>query len=153
MRFDQSIQIDTSVARVWEFLWDIERVAGCLPGCQNIREVVPQEKYAVVVMEQVGPFKVRFEMDVDVVGHTPEQEVHLHIQGTDNKIRASTRVDLHLAVDEVHGGTTRMNISADVLVMGKIANLGQPMIKRKGQDIMTKFGEAIAAKLGSGSSS
>ena len=138
---------------MWEFLWDVEQVAGCLPGCQSIREVVPQEKYAVVVMEQVGPFKIRFEMDVDVVQHTPDQEVHLHIQGTDNRLRASTRVDLRLAVDESPGGGTRMNISADVLVMGKIANLGQPMIKRKGQEIMTKFWETIAAKLGSGSGS
>ena len=73
MRFDQRIEVNRTVAEVWEFLWDIERLARCLPSCKEVREVEAQQRYAVVMEERVGPFKARFEMTVTVAERIAER--------------------------------------------------------------------------------
>src|SRR5689334_5561262 len=43
MRFSTEIVVARPPERVWAFLWDVERVAKCLPGCREARTVVPHE--------------------------------------------------------------------------------------------------------------
>ena len=41
MTFEKEIAVALEVERVWAFLWDVERVARCLPGCREARAIVP----------------------------------------------------------------------------------------------------------------
>ena len=56
-------------------------------------------------------------------------------------------IDLEVKLQEGPQGGTIMQIGADIMVMGKIANLGQPIIKRKAQDVLTKFAQGLAREL------
>ena len=150
MRFEQRIEVPADAAGVWEFLWDVERLARCLPGCQEAREVEPGERYSVVMEERVGPFRARFEMDVRVVERVAGRLVRLRAEGRDRKLAASTRVELEVTLEEGSGGGTALSTTADIVVMGKIAGLGQSVIKRKAQDVVTRFAQAMAAELGGG---
>ena len=147
MRFDQRIEVQRPVADVWVFLWDIERLARCLPSCKEVREVEPQQRYAVVMEERVGPFKARFEMDVSVAERVPERLVRLEARGTDKKLGASTRVEMEVKLEETPGGGTALVIGADILIMGKIAGLGHSVINRKVQETMKAFGQVMAAQI------
>ena len=148
MRFEQRIEVPADAASVWAFLWDVERLARCLPGCQEAREVEPGERYSVVTEERVGPFRARFEMDVRVVERVAGRLVRLRAEGRDRKLAASTRVELEVALEEGAGGGTALSTTADIVVMGKIAGLGQSVIKRKAQDVVTRFAQAMASELG-----
>ena len=150
MRFEQRIEVPADSAGVWEFLWDVERLARCLPGCQEAREVEPGKRYSVVTEERVGPFRARFEMDVRVVERVAGRLVRLRAEGRDRKLAASTRVELEVTLEERSGGGTALSTTADIVVMGKIAGLGQSVIKRKAQDVVTRFAQAMAAELGGG---
>ena len=100
MRFEQRIEVPADSAGVWAFLWDVERLARCLPGCQEAREVEPGERYTVVTEERVGPFRARFEMDVRVVERVAGRLVRLRAEGRDRKLAASTRVELEVTLEE-----------------------------------------------------
>ena len=69
-------------AEVWQFLWDVERVAKCMPGFQEVREVSPEQRYEVVIEERMGPFKIRFDMEVEVLERREEELVRLQAQGS-----------------------------------------------------------------------
>ena len=150
MRFEQRIEVPADSAGVWAFLWDVERLARCLPGCQEAREVEPGERYTVVTEERVGPFRARFEMDVRVVERVAGRLVRLRAEGRDRKLAASTRVELEVTLEEGAEGGTALSTTADIVVMGKIAGLGQSVIKRKAQDVVTRFAQAMASELGGG---
>ena len=147
MHFEQRVEVGATPEKVWEFLWDIERLARCLPGCEEVKEVEPHQRYAVTVGERVGPFKVRFEMDVQVVEQQPQKLVRLKAVGADKKMGASNRVELEVKLEELASGGTALDVVADIQVMGRIASLGQVMIKRKAQDVVEKFAKAIAEQL------
>ena len=80
MRFEERVEVPTGKAAVWRFLWDVERVAQCMPGFQEVREVSP-EQYEVVIEERMGPFKIRFDMEVGVLERREEELVRLQVQG------------------------------------------------------------------------
>ncbi len=147
MHFEQRVQVQKDLSTVWAFLWDVERLARCLPGCQEAREIEPQQKYQVVVEERMGPFKVRFEMDVEVVERETERKIRLLAVGKDRKMGASTRAELDVLLEKTDSGGTALDIVAEIQVVGKIATLGQVAIKRKAQDVIEQFAKAIAAEL------
>ncbi len=147
MRFEQRIEVGATPEKVWEFLWDFERLARCLPGCKEVKEVEPHQRYEVTVEERVGPFKVRFEMDVQVTEQVPQKLVRLRALGADKKMGASNRVELEVTLEPLASGGTGLDVVADIQVMGRIASLGQVMIKRKAHDVVEKFARAIAEQL------
>ena len=147
MHFEQRIEVQADIAKVWGFLWEVERLARCLPGCQEVREIEPQQKYEVVVEQRIGPFKARFEMDVNVEEREIERKVRLLAIGKDKKLGASTRAELEVQMEGMDSGGTALQITADIQVIGKIASLGQVAIKRKAQDIVERFAKAIAVEL------
>ena len=117
MRFDQRIEVQRTVTEVWGFLWDIERLARCLPSCKEVREVEPQQRYAVVIEERVGPFKARFEMDVSVVERVAEHPVrHLLFRDLD---RAGSHQPAVECGATVGGDTAQLDQQVRELIGGR----------------------------------
>ncbi|MCZ6614842.1 MAG: SRPBCC domain-containing protein [Chloroflexi bacterium] len=147
MHFEERIEVQTGKAEVWKFLWDVERVARCMPGCQEVREVSPGQRYEVVIEERMGPFKIRFDMEVEVLERKEEELVRLRAEGSDRKLGTNSRGELEVRLEGLDSGATALDITADIQVTGKIASLGQVAIKRKAQSVVQKFAETLAAEL------
>ena len=56
-------------------------------------------------------------------------------------------MDLKAELRSSSGDGTTLDIVADIQVTGKIAGLGQVVIKRKSRDIIGRFAQAITAEL------
>ena len=147
MRFEQRIEVQANPDKAWAFLWEVDRLAGCLPGCKEIRELEPRKKYAVVVEQRVGQFKARFNMTVDVDEMEEGRSVRLTSKGEDKVLGASTRGELEVKLEPMPSGGTILMVGADIQIIGKIAVFGQAIIKRKAKQIMDGFGQALAAEL------
>ena len=135
---------------VWGLPWDIERLARCLPGCEAINELEPRRKYDAVVVERIGPFQARFGLELSVTKVDPERFVQLEVTGKDRKLAASMRGVMEARLERTGDEGTVLDIIADVQVTGKIAGLGQVVIKRKSRDVIGRFAQAITAELDGG---
>lgn len=149
MIFEKEITVTAPPARVWAFLWDVDRVARCLPGCREARTVVPHERYEAVVSERVGPFKVHFPLEILVL--EAEAPTHLRAQasGRDTAVGSSLKVALDLRIEE-QGAGSRLRIRSDVAILGKLGTLGHGIIQPKADGIMTQFAEAMRRELHAG---
>ena len=150
MRFEERIEVKAPAEDVWGLLWDIERLARCLPGCEAINELEPRRKYAAVVVERIGPFQARFGLELSVTKVDPERFVQLEVTGKDRKLAASMRGVMEAHLERRGDEGTALDIIADVQVTGKIAGLGQVVIKRKSRDVIGRFAQAITAELDGG---
>jgi uncharacterized protein len=146
VRFAKDIVVQRPPERVWSFLWEVERVARCLPGCEDVRTVVPQQRYAAVVAERVGPFKVRFPLDIDVLEVDPGRRLKAQAAGRDPALGSSLRVTIQLELEARNGGSV-VHIVSDAAVLGKLGALGQGMIERKAGEIMEGFAAAMREAL------
>ena len=66
MKFHGNLLIARPVEKVWEFLWDIEKLSRCIPGCQGVKTIKDREKYELSIKDSVGPITVQFELLADV---------------------------------------------------------------------------------------
>jgi carbon monoxide dehydrogenase subunit G len=144
MQFQHVVPIEATPTQVWDLLWDVDRLARCIPGCAQAGIVVPHERYSALIVDRVGPLKVKMPLDLVVESAVTAQSLHVIANGKDSLLGSSARIDIHadLAAD---GTNTALQLRVDVAVSGKIAGLGVGLFKRKFDDIMDQFGTRVKA--------
>ncbi|MCL6641329.1 MAG: SRPBCC family protein [Candidatus Rokubacteria bacterium] len=146
MEFTREIPTAASPEGVWALLWDVERLARCIPGCQSARAVEPPVRYEATVAERVGPFKVTFPLDIEVLEAQAPKRLRAKATGRDASVGSSLQLQLDLAIEPA-GDRTVLRLRAEVSVLGKLAALGGGMIRRKADEIMDRFAQALRREL------
>lgn len=146
MEFEQRIAVTASPDKVWALLWDINRMASCIPGCKEAREVEPHRRYTAVVAERVGPFKVQFPLEILVQDAEEGRRLRALATGKDTAVGSSLKMQLDLEITQ-DGGQTVLTLRADVNVLGKLGTLGHSMFKRKAGEVMGQFAGAMRHEL------
>ena len=147
MQIQETIEVPVSRDTAWHFLWDVQRLAACLPGCKGVVEVEPQRSHTVSLEDAIGPYKVHFDVAVLVLESVEGQAVKLLATGQDKRLGATVRNTLSVSIEEGGPLASRLKFDGDVEVLGKIASLGQFAIKRKVNDVMAQFARNIQAAL------
>ena len=149
MRFEKEIAVSSPADKVWAFLWDVERVARCLPGCRDVRTIVPHEQYAAVVGERVGPFKVQFPLEIRVLEVDETRRLRAQAIGRDSALGSTLKVMLDLRLENADTGS-RLMIISETSILGKLGTLGHGVIQQKADGIMTQFAQAVRRELEAG---
>ena len=95
----------------------------CLPGCRDAKTVVPHQRYECVVSERVGPFKVQFPMDIQVLEAEEHRRLKAQASGRDSSMGSTLKVILDLALEGTESGS-RIRITSDTTIMGKLGTPG-----------------------------
>lgn len=146
MIVDREVAIAVPPQRVWDFLWDVPRLAACIPGAKDVTTVEEGKRYTAVVGEKVGPFRVSFPLQIDVLEVEPPTRLRARAGGRDAAVDGIVKVDLNVSLTPTAGGTA-LHLVADINVLGKLGTLGHSVIVRKGADIVDRFAAAVRAQL------
>ena len=142
MQFNHTIPLEAPPALVWDFLWDVERLARCIPGCTEASVVEPHVRYTALIADRVGPLKVKMPLDLVVQSSEEGKSLHVVANGKDSALGSSVRIDIKADLSAQGAGST-LALLVDAAVSGKIAGLGFGLFKRKFDDIMTTFGKQV----------
>jgi uncharacterized protein len=146
MTVDRQVTIAVTPQRVWDFLWDVPKLAACIPGARDVRTVEEGQRYTAVVGDKVGPFRVQFPLQIDVLEVEPPTRLRARAGGRDAAVDGIVKVDLDVSLAPVAGGTA-LRLLADISVLGKLGTLGHSVIARKGTDIVERFAAAVRTRL------
>lgn len=146
MRVERDIEIKAPREVVWEFLWDVPRLAACIPGARDVRVVEDGKRYAAVVADKVGPFRVQFPLEIEVLDVEPLARLRARAGGRDAAVDGLVKVDLDVAL-AAEADATALRITADINVFGKLGTLGHSVIARKGHEVVDRFAGAVRAEL------
>ena len=85
MKFQGNLSIARPVEKVWEFLWDIEKLTSCIPGCESVKTIKDREKYELKVKDSVGPITVHLDLLAEVKKLEPLKSIEIAMEGKDFK--------------------------------------------------------------------
>jgi uncharacterized protein len=102
MRFAKQVTVQAPRQVVWDLLWDIARLASCVPGCQSAEMVDPYARYRATVQEKVGPFRLTVPLDIGIVEHNAPQRLIARASGRDRLLQSHVKVELALTLLEVN---------------------------------------------------
>jgi carbon monoxide dehydrogenase subunit G len=146
VQISESFVVDVPAAAVWAFFEQIERVARCVPGVQQV-EAITGDVYTLIVTQKVGVISATFEMTTHVTARAPLQylefsSVGKSIRGAAGNLRSKDRVEFAPAESG-----TRVTLSSDLAVGGMLGALGHKVIVSKSKEVTAKFAEALRAAL------
>lgn len=139
MEFRVEAEIPRAASEVWAVLVDIPKIAGCIPGCEEVEERARLADYSAVLKQKLGPFKVALPATIAVREIREPSWIHAVAFGTERF--TGTRIDVTLRVDlrDVAPGSSHMVAECDMQVAGKLASLGYSVIKKKAEENFTEF--------------
>jgi len=146
LQFQKEVEILAPREKVWEFIWDVDRFIACVPGCKEAKTIDPGKRYAATMVEKVGPFKVEFPTTIEVLEREELTRIKAQATGADNKIGSRMKLDLDVHLRE-DGDKTILGFVAGVDILGKLAALGHGIIKRKADQVLDEFAQAVKTKL------
>jgi uncharacterized protein len=146
LQFEKEVEILAPREKVWNFIWDVNRFIACVPGCKEAKTIEEGKKYSATMIEKVGPFKVEFPTSIEVLERQELTHIKAQASGADNKIGSRMKLDLDVNLRE-QDGKTIVKFVAGVDILGKLAALGHGIIKRKADQVLDEFAQAVKKNL------
>jgi carbon monoxide dehydrogenase subunit G len=124
--FSRSVDIAAPVDEVWALTADIEAVAGCIPGVQDVKMAGP-DQFTCKLVQRVGSVKATFALRTQLQVDKQGRKVVVTSTGQDRSLGSSVKASLTFGI-AADGDKTHVTITAVVQTTGKIATFGQRMI-------------------------
>ncbi|MCU1489482.1 MAG: hypothetical protein JWM85_887 [Acidimicrobiaceae bacterium] len=148
--FDRSIAVAAAPEAAWKVLLDVSTVASWVPIVEDVQEKTFLEQYIAVLKDQVGPFRLRADLDIRVTELRPLELVRIAASGEDRQVGSRISVDAALQLEAAPDGGSSINVVGTYEVTGRIATLGAGTIRRKADKILEQFFGSAEKALASG---
>jgi len=143
---DQSVAADAGTC--WAVLTDVPRLVEWVSIVDEAREISPLEKYTAVLMDRLGPFKLRADLDIVVSEVEVGRRIRVRANGEDRQVSSRIGIDAVLSLAPNEGGGTQLHVDGSYEVIGRVATLGAGMIRQKAAKILDEFFGRAATELG-----
>jgi carbon monoxide dehydrogenase subunit G len=148
VELEHEFTVPVPVARAWEVLLDVERIAPCMPGA--VVDSVDGDSFTGQVKVKVGPITVAYagkasflEKDAD----THRAVVEAKGRETRGSGTAAATVTASMAEQ---GESTRVTVVTDLAITGKPAQFGRGVLNDVGNKLIGQFADCVASTITEG---
>lgn len=145
MQIDSSYVVAAPIDSVWNLLMDPTAIAGCLPGCQQLRPL-GDDRYEAEIVVSLAAVTGRYAATVAIDERQPPTSYRLAVEGSGRPGFVKGRA---LVTLETRDEGTAVTVTASAEVGGLIARVGQRMLDGVARTMMNRFFECLAARLAS----
>ena len=146
-RTEETFQIQAPPDRVWEFLVDPRQVVTCLPGAE-LTSVQDESTFLGRVKVKVGPVATAYSGKVVIMERDDAARVLRMVgEGRESAGSGSAKVVITSAVTALPGRGSDVRVTAELDVVGRIAQFGRGMIESVNKQMFRQFTECVRAKL------
>ncbi len=140
MKLEHTVSIDAPRARVWAVLMDLPAAAGCVPGTRDI--AADGDVVRGVLEVRVGPVKLSLSGSVIIESRDDAAgTARLRADAADQRIGGAVRAFVDVAV--TGDAPTLLRVSSDIAILGRIGELGQPLIARQADKVLAGFADCL----------
>ncbi len=143
------IAVDVDRPAAFSFVQNPERLAGCIPGCRDVREVSPRH-YTAVLSSRVAFMTLSFNVTIDVVRMEPPTAIEAQITGDAIGVPGHLVATASLELAEAGERRTSIRYATDIALAGKLGGIGQPVFRATSVQMARQFGANLKAAIESG---
>ena len=150
MKVQEQFIVAEPASTVWEFFEQVDRVARCVPGVEDVT-VVDDDNSRVRVTQSVGPMTATFDMKMRITAREPGRSMEFtgigrSVRGAAGNVRSTNRVQL----EEAQNGSTRVVLESDVALGGMLGSVGQKIVAKQASVVTKSFAQALEQELSGG---
>src|SRR5918996_3974170 len=147
MILDGKIDLDVPVEKAWDFLIDINKFSACLPGIEEVKQI-DDKTFEGVLAAAVGPISGKFSFRSTIVESRPPDQMVVRTEGTDSVTKSTVNADMTVDLRNVSADKTEMKYRADVKIKGRLAILGDMVLRATATLILQEFARRLHKELG-----
>jgi carbon monoxide dehydrogenase subunit G len=140
------IRVDVDGATAFDFVGDPVRLAQCIPGCKDLRELSPG-RYSAVLTNEVAFITLSFKVIVEVGKVDPPSAIEARIIGEAIGLVGRVTANAGLELSEAGPNQTNIRYAANVSIGGKLGGLGEPVFRAKSAEVAREFGANLKAAI------
>ena len=147
MKLENSCAVPASREETWNFLTDVATAAMCVPG---VVDVVSNEEgcYSGTLKARVGPMSITLSGTVRVEEQDREHgRARYLVEASDRRLGGGVKTEMTVRLRSSSPTETELDIETDTTFMGRLGELGQPVIRRKAQSTIEEFARNLARAL------
>lgn len=143
MDFRGDFQTPASRAMTWDFVMDPHRMAPCGPGVREV-EVLDDTHYRITARVGIGAIAATFRVDAELVEVTERENARVRVTAQ----APGTAVEgiASMSLTDVDEGT-RMDWQVAVQISGKLAAVGERLIRSTADRLVQQTFACIGSKL------
>ena len=138
MRIDERFTLEVPVEEAFAFLADVRRVAGCVPGVEDLTE---QEdgSFTARLKVQLGPIKASFDGEVSLTTDVALRRLTASGQGRDKGSGSRAEVAFTGDLEPRDDGHTDVVTVAEVTIRGRLGQFGTGVIRATATEVLRDF--------------
>jgi carbon monoxide dehydrogenase subunit G len=144
---ENEFDVAAAPAEVYALMLDPERVGTCITGAEVIgrRE---DGSYDAKVTVKLGPVKMTYRGTIAIVASDPEAGTATMLaKGAEERGQGTAQATLSMSVSEREGGGSHVRVSADMLVTGRVAQMGRGVMQDVARRMMGQMAQNMEALL------
>ena len=141
--------VPASREATWTLVMDIPKAATCIPG---LKDITPdgEARYQATLQARVGPMGMNLSGVITVLSQDAEfGEAHFLVEANDRRVGGGVKTNMSMKVTAKSPTETELEIVADTTFMGRLGELGQPLIRRKARNTLEDFSKNFSKLLAS----
>jgi uncharacterized protein len=147
MIFDGKIDLGVPAEKAWEFLIDINKFSTCLPGIDEVKQI-DDKTFDGIISATVGPISGKFSFRSTIVESRPPDQMVVRTEGTDSVTKSTVNADMTVDLREISENKTEMDYRADIKIKGRLAILGDMVLRATATLILQEFTRRLHKGLG-----
>ncbi|MQG27114.1 MAG: hypothetical protein FI723_01860 [SAR202 cluster bacterium] len=139
--------VPASREATWTLVMDIPKAASCIPG---LKDITPdgEARYQATLQARVGPMGMNLSGVITVLSQDAESgEAHFLVEANDRRVGGGVKTNMSMKVTAKSPTETELEIVADTTFMGRLGELGQPLIRRKARNTLEDFSKNLSKLL------
>jgi carbon monoxide dehydrogenase subunit G len=143
LHFEGTYSIGAPKDKVFDLLTDPNQISKCMPDLQKL-EVKSKDEFMVVVRAGVAFIKGDFKLNFNVAERVPPTHAKLVARGSG----MGSAIDLQATMDLKDEGAsgTNMKWSAEAMVGGRIASVGQRLLNSQAEKIIKQLFDCLESR-------
>ena len=147
MKLENRCLVPANIQNTWDLIMDIPRVATCVPGMQEI-SLGEDGNYQASLRVKVGPMGLTLSGSLRILEQDSSgKEARFLIEASDRRVGGALRADLLMQLLQQGEEQTEVVLNTDTTFIGKLGELGQPIIRRKANNTMQEFADNLSNKV------
>lgn len=142
MKFESSVTVDAPRETLWAYLSDFPKASLCLPGVSDVVELA-DGSYEGTLRMRVGPISLNLSGTVNVTQDEAQGQWRMEAKARDGRIGGGLQAKVDANLTEPTPGKSELRVEADVQFMGRLGQLGLPLIRRKADATIAEFAENL----------
>ena len=129
---------------------DVPKVAKSLPGVESVKQL-DETTYEGTLKVRVGPIGLNLTGKIFLEERDKQNwKAALRAEAADRMAAGAVRGKTSMQLRELSATQTEMEMETDVSILGKIGEFGQPIIRKKADQMLSQFVENIKKQLAGG---